>query len=65
MARIRVEEAARKMNLDPQALRVGLRQDRELARPQFPFGKAVKMEKRWVYWVWEERLEQFLNGELQ
>ena len=49
MDRIAVTGAARRMGITPQALRMGLRSGR------FPFGTAVKMERRWVYYISGER----------
>lgn len=56
MERIAVTEAARRMGITPQALRIGLRSGR------FPFGTAVKMERRWVYYISRERFERWMSG---
>ena len=63
-----VEEAAKKLKINPQTLRLALRQN------LMPFGKAVLTTPidesktgvgRWTYWINEELLEKFLNGELK
>ena len=56
-ARISVTEAAARMGITPQALRMGLRHGR------FPFGTAVKMERRWVYYISRERFDRWMRGE--
>ena len=54
-----VSEAAEKLGMSAQTLRLGLRQN------LFPFGTAVKTsERRYVYYVNRERLEKYLKGEL-
>jgi len=55
-ARISVTEAAARMGITPMALRMGLRNNR------FPFGTAVKMERRWVYYISRERFERWMSG---
>jgi len=55
-ARISVTEAAARMGITPMALRMGLRHGR------FPFGTAVKMERRWVYYISRERFERWMSG---
>ena len=58
MKKIAVVEAAKIMDVDPQFLRIGLQQGR------FPFGVAVKMEKRWAYYVNAKRFNAYLEGAL-
>jgi len=55
-ARVSVTEAAARMGITPMALRMGLRHGR------FPFGTAVKMERRWVYYISRERFERWMSG---
>ena len=55
--RMPVAEAAARMGITPQALRMGLRHGR------FPFGTAVKMERRWVYYISRERFDRWMRGE--
>ena len=55
-----VSEAAKKLKMNTQTLRLALRQGK------FPFGEAIKTsEKRYVYVIFEERLEKYLKGELR
>lgn len=52
-----VSEAAKKLGMSTQVLRLALQQDK------FPFGTAVRTsEKRYVYWVDEHLLNKYLNG---
>ena len=52
-----VEEAAKKLKMNPQTLRLALQQG------LFPFGVAVKTsDKRYTYWISEKRLRKFLEG---
>lgn len=52
-----VSEAARRLGMSTQVLRLALQQDK------FPFGTAVRTsEKRYVYWVDEHLLNKYLNG---
>ena len=54
-----VEEAAKKLNLSTQTLRLALQQDK------FPFGKAIRTsENRYTYYINPKRLEMYLKGEL-
>ena len=54
--RISVDEAARRMGVTPQFLRLGLRAGK------FPFGTAVQMPGRWSYYINATRLERYLAG---
>lgn len=55
-----VSEAAKKLGMNTQTLRLALRQGK------FPFGEAVKTsENRYVYYINETRLEKYLKGELR
>lgn len=56
-ARVSVSEAAAQMGVTPQFLRMGLRAGR------FPFGTAVKMDKRWSYYINAARFERYMAGE--
>lgn len=56
-SRISVEQAAKRLGVTPQFLRMGLRANK------FPFGVAVKMQKRWVYYINANRFERYLAGE--
>jgi hypothetical protein len=52
-----VSEAAKKIGMNTQTLRLALQQR------LFPFGVAVKTsENRWTYYINETRLEQYLEG---
>ncbi len=56
---MRVSEAAKKLNMNTQTLRLALQQGK------FPFGEAVKTsEKRWTYYINPTRLNLYLKGEL-
>lgn len=53
-----VSEAAKKMGMNTQCLRLALQQGK------FPFGQAIKSsENRYVYYINEERLEKYLRGD--
>jgi len=54
--KLTVKEAAAIMGVTPQFLRMGLRQQR------FPFGVAVKMERRWAYYINAEKFYSYLKG---
>ena len=52
-----VEKAAKKLQMNPQTLRLALQQR------LFPFGVAVKTsENRYTYKIFETRLEKYLEG---
>lgn len=52
-----VEEAAKKLGMSTQTLRIALRQK------LFPFGVGIKTsENRWTYYINEKRLEKYLEG---
>jgi hypothetical protein len=52
-----VSEAAKQLGMATQTLRLGLQQDK------FPFGTAIRTsEKRFTYYVNEERLKNYLKG---
>lgn len=55
-SRVSVAEAAARMGVNPQFLRMGLRAGR------FPFGTAVFMGKRWSYYINRERFERYMAG---
>lgn len=55
---MRVDEAAKKLNMNTQTLRLALQQG------LFPFGCAVRTSKnRYTYYVNPTRLEKYLGGE--
>ena len=52
-----VSEAAKKLGMNTQTLRLALQQGR------FSFGTAIKTsENRWTYYICEKRLERYING---
>ena len=52
-----VEEAAKRLNMNPQTLRLALQQG------LFPFGVAIKTsENRYTYKIFTKRLEKYLEG---
>ncbi len=54
---MRVSEAAKKLDMNPQTLRLALQQG------LFPFGVAVKTsENRYTYKIFTKRLEKYLEG---
>lgn len=54
-----VEEAAKRLEMNPQTLRLALQQG------LFPFGVAVKTsENRYTYKIFNKRLERYLEGEI-
>ena len=54
--RVSVNEAARRMGVTPQFLRLGLRAGK------FPFGTAVKMSSEWTYYISRTRFELWMAG---
>ena len=55
-----VSEAAKKLKMTPQTLRLGLQQR------VFNFGEAIKTsDNRFVYHINEKALERYLKGELR
>jgi len=57
-ARISVTEAAARMGVNPQFLRMGLRAGK------FPFGTAIQMPGgRWSYYINAERFRRYMAGE--
>ncbi len=58
MSRMTVEECAKRMHVSPQFVRIGLQ------KGIFPFGKALKMSRRYTYWISEELYEKFEAGKL-
>jgi hypothetical protein len=55
-SKIIVTEAAKIMGVTPMFLRLGLRQK------CFPFGTAVKMEKRWAYYIHPVKFKAYIEG---
>lgn len=55
--KVTIQQAAKIMGVTPRFLQVGLQYER------FPFGAAVKMDKRWSYYINTERFLQYMNGE--
>ena len=54
--KIRVTDAAKIMGVSPMFLRMGLRQNR------FPFGTAVKMNRRWAYYIHGGKFTEYMEG---
>lgn len=55
---MKIKEAAAVLGVHEQFLRIGLQQGR------FPFGFAVKMQKHWSYFIYEDKLLAWMKGEL-
>jgi hypothetical protein len=55
--KLTVEQAAARMGVTPQHLRIGLQQRR------YPFGAAVRMSRRWSYYINSARFEKYMRGE--
>ena len=53
---ITLPDAAEQMGVPPQLLRVGLQQN------VFPFGVAIKMKKRYAYYINERQFKEWLKG---
>ena len=53
-----VEDAAKQMGVTGGLLREGLKQEK------FPFGVAVKMKKRYAYYINPALFEKYLQGDL-
>lgn len=56
MKRVTVADAARRMGVSQQFIRVGLQ------RRILPFGYAVKMSDRYTYHISENKLNEYING---
>ena len=55
-----VSEAANKLGMSTQLLRLALQQNK------FDFGVAVKTSaNRWAYYINPKRLERYINGEME
>lgn len=57
--RISVKDAADKMNVSPQFVRIGLQ------RKLLPIGVAVKMSSKWTYHISPKLLDEYLGNELK
>lgn len=57
IGKITIQQAAKIMGVTPRFLHLGLQNDK------FPFGTAVKMNKRWSYYINAERFEKWMTGE--
>ena len=55
MSRVSVAEAARRMGVSPQFIRIGLQ------RNILPIGYAVKMSDRFTYYISEKKLNEYIN----
>lgn len=55
--KLTIAEAAKRMGVNPRFLHMGLQHNR------FPFGTAVKMDKRWSYYINAERFRRWMAGE--
>jgi hypothetical protein len=55
--KLTVEQAAAIMGVTAQHLRIGLQQQR------YPFGAAVRMSRRWSYYINSARFEKYMRGE--
>lgn len=54
--RISVEEAAFRLQIPAQAVRL-LMQSGKL-----PIGECIKTSSRWTYYIWEEKLENYIES---
>ncbi len=54
--KIKVTDAAKIMGVTPMFLRLGLRQK------CFPFGTAVKMNRRWAYYIHGGKFTEYMKG---
>lgn len=55
MKRVTVAEAARRLGVSQQFIRIGLQ------RKILPFGVAVRMSERWTYHISEKKLNEYIN----
>ena len=53
--RITVREAAERLQMREQAVRVLMQ------REKLPIGTAEKFKNRWCYYIWESKLNKFLS----
>jgi len=53
--RMSVNDAAKKMKVSPQFIRVGLQ------RGHFPFGVAVKLSSKWTYYINPKQFEEYMR----
>lgn len=54
--RVTVKDAAQRMGVSEQFVRIGLQ------RGLLPIGCAVQMSSKWTYYISESRLVNYLNG---
>ena len=52
----KVKDAARDLKLEPETIRIGLREGK------FPWGTAIKPRKRWIYIIYPEAYERLVKG---
>jgi len=52
-----IKEAAEKMKVSPQFIRVGLQ------RGQFPFGVAIKLSSKWTYYINPKQFNEYMREE--
>lgn len=57
MITVTTKEAASRLDISEQGLRLGLQQN------VFPFGVAVQHGKNYEYYIFKKRLERYLEGE--
>ena len=55
VSRVTVKEAAKKLGVSEQFIRIGLQ------RKVLPFGIALKMSDRWTYHISRKLLEEYIN----
>ena len=59
--RITVREAAERLQMREQTVRVIMQRDTERGIPKLPIGTAEKFKNRWSYYIWETKLNKFLS----
>lgn len=55
--RVTVKDAAQRMGVSEQFVRIGLQTER------LPIGSAVKMSSVWTYLIFAEKLEAYMKGD--
>lgn len=56
LEKLTIQQAAKIMGVTPRFLHLGLQHNK------FPFGAAVKMDKRWSYYINAERFQKYIEG---
>ena len=59
--RTTVREAAKRLQMREQTVRVIMQRDTEREIPKLPIGTAEKFKNRWSYYIWDSKVDKFLS----